>query len=282
MKGKIVAVFIIAIILIAGLLFIFMNKDNTWITDWTPSGEISGGSWGEQIILTYEDGSKETLNNILGNTGPLSVSYGGNVITAMAYVLNGKASQTGSDYNEVIVDFIGGKLSSNVISNVGYVTLWDFNSDGIINSVDISSVTGKIGQTGAPGWIKEDINYDGSISSLDTAILQTHYGAVTGGGLMATMTSAAKTGTNTIPLTGTWTQLYSADLDNIISYANNQADGTYVFQLKMTSGTPRYRAHNTASDYYSDWISASYPWDRDIVVTVSHGTLTFIFGNGFA
>ncbi|MBE3085793.1 MAG: hypothetical protein IMZ64_06205 [Bacteroidetes bacterium] len=277
MKGKIIIAVIIALIAVIAGIVIFVNatKDNTWTHDWSP-GEATG-AWGEQIILTYEDGSTETLNNILGNTGPLSISYGGQVITGMTYVLNGKASQSGSDYNEAIVDFTGGKLVVTVISNTGYVALWDFNSDGVINAVDTASITGKMGQTGAPGWIKEDINYDGAISTLDTNIFLPHVGATTGTGVVTYENGGTKTGTDTIPLTGTWTQLYSYQL-SLVAYNLLLPDGTYVLQCRMTGGIPQYRAHSTVTNFYSDWISASYPWDKDIVITVSHGTLTFIFG----
>jgi hypothetical protein len=44
---------------------------------------------------------------------------------------------------------------------------WDLNGDHVCTVLDISSVARKIGQTGSPGWIIQDIDKNGSINVLD-------------------------------------------------------------------------------------------------------------------
>lgn len=277
MKGRIIAIAIIAILIIAGLAYYTMAKDNTWVDPWPP-GESAGGSWGERLIITYEDGHTEVVNDILNNNNPLTVSYNGGVVSQITYELNGKATQGGSDYNEVIVDFQGGALQDQLISSSGYVAAWDFDSNGVINSVDMATITAHYQETGAPGWIPQDLNYDGTVNYVDVSLFTTHVGATTGSGMLSQYYYTTKTGNNTIQIDNAWHSLYSATLR--LSAYNNQPDASYVVQLKMTGGTPKYRGHSTAGSYYSNWVNVNYPTDRNIIITVGHGSLTFIFGTG--
>ena len=285
MKGKIIAVVIIAIVVIAGLAYIAMAKDSIWVDPWPPSASVSNGAWGEIITLTFADGHTEVLNNILsGNLIPaMTVSYKGSVVTSITYTLQGKASQSGSDFNEVIVQMIGAKMRDSLISNSGYVTAWDFNSDGAINAADASLLSGHIGETGVPGWIVYDLNYDGIIDGLDVSTLMSHIGSTTGSGLISTYlyTNNPILDNRTVIIDSAWHSVFT-NVMRIADYGM-QSTGTYVVTMKMEmSGTPRYAGHSTTGGYYSDWTNVPFPPDRNIVITVGHGTLTFVFGTAIS
>lgn len=54
---------------------------------------------------------------------------------------------------------------------------YDMNADKTINIQDILDVANHYGETGVPGWIKEDINKDGEVRVLDLVLVSTHWGA---------------------------------------------------------------------------------------------------------
>jgi len=53
---------------------------------------------------------------------------------------------------------------------------WDVNYDGLVDAGDIETVGLRWGETGVPGWIKEDVNNDGIVDGLDTTDISEHYG----------------------------------------------------------------------------------------------------------
>ena len=52
---------------------------------------------------------------------------------------------------------------------------WDLNKDGIVNVLDMTSISQHWGETGTPGWIPQDANNDGIINSLDMIIVGQHW-----------------------------------------------------------------------------------------------------------
>lgn len=55
----------------------------------------------------------------------------------------------------------------------------DVNGDGNINIIDISLAANKFGQTGAPGWVIEDLNLDGKVDISDLAAIARNYDMTT-------------------------------------------------------------------------------------------------------
>jgi hypothetical protein len=53
---------------------------------------------------------------------------------------------------------------------------WDINCDGSINILDVVQVGLHWGETGTPGWIREDVNNDGIVNILDVAAIGLHWG----------------------------------------------------------------------------------------------------------
>jgi len=53
---------------------------------------------------------------------------------------------------------------------------WDINRDGRVDDADSNLLVEQYGETGAPGWIREDIIRDGRINILDLLTFVNHYG----------------------------------------------------------------------------------------------------------
>ena len=49
------------------------------------------------------------------------------------------------------------------------------SKDGIINVLDMTSVSQHLGETGTAGWLPQDVNNDGVINSLDMIIIGQHW-----------------------------------------------------------------------------------------------------------
>jgi hypothetical protein len=52
---------------------------------------------------------------------------------------------------------------------------WDVNMDGRVNVLDMTAVGQHWGQTGEPGWCREDVNNDGAINVLDMTLIGQHW-----------------------------------------------------------------------------------------------------------
>jgi hypothetical protein len=52
---------------------------------------------------------------------------------------------------------------------------WDANEDGVVNVLDMILIAQDLGETGPPGWIREDVNDSGVISVLDLIIVGQHW-----------------------------------------------------------------------------------------------------------
>jgi hypothetical protein len=52
---------------------------------------------------------------------------------------------------------------------------WDVNTDGVVNVLDMISISQHWGETGTPGWIRQDVNGDGVINVLDQTVIGQHW-----------------------------------------------------------------------------------------------------------
>jgi hypothetical protein len=66
------------------------------------------------------------------------------------------------------------KISSNYDCSVS--SNWDINRDGICDTNDKTAVYGQYGKSGAPGWIREDVDNKGQIQVVDLVLISMHYG----------------------------------------------------------------------------------------------------------
>lgn len=69
-------------------------------------------------------------------------------------------------------------LPGIIVSNTSFYVYspYDMNVDKTIGMPDLIDVAGHYHQTGAPGWIKEDVNKDGIITLLDIILTAIHWG----------------------------------------------------------------------------------------------------------
>ncbi len=54
--------------------------------------------------------------------------------------------------------------------------VYDINNDGSCNMIDFVLIANVIGQTGSPGWIREDVDKNGIINILDIMVVSNNYG----------------------------------------------------------------------------------------------------------
>ena len=52
---------------------------------------------------------------------------------------------------------------------------WDMNGDNCVDEGDMLCVYARCGQTGSPGWIREDVKQDGRIDVLDMILIGQHW-----------------------------------------------------------------------------------------------------------
>ena len=94
----------------------------------------------------------------------------------------GSADQT-DNFGDEFEDFLpndvtyvnGSATATSGFISYGYYD-WDINMDWEIGSDDSDLINASFGQTGTPGWIREDVNNDGKVDNLDLNIVIGHYG----------------------------------------------------------------------------------------------------------
>jgi len=68
--------------------------------------------------------------------------------------------------------------NSNTVNSIAYQfsmpTNYDINMDGTLNQKDLHSIKKHYGETGQPGWIREDVDNNGIIQILDPVLIQNH------------------------------------------------------------------------------------------------------------
>jgi len=62
------------------------------------------------------------------------------------------------------------------VTGAYYGPNWDITNDGHTNYLDLSSLSSTYGESGSPGWIRDDINRNGHVDYLDLSYLSSHYG----------------------------------------------------------------------------------------------------------
>ena len=102
------AIFVIVMLVLASVVVI--SRDTTWDTPWEDEGtDDSGttnavtGSWGQEIIIEYADGTTESLK--LACDAPLSIWSGDREIRGIHYKLNAKAEGSASNILYDITEF---------------------------------------------------------------------------------------------------------------------------------------------------------------------------------
>jgi len=73
-----------------------------------------------------------------------------------------------------VTDSTSTTATKSLSITVGFAS-WDVNKDGIINVLDMVSISQHLEESGTPGWIPQDVNGDGIINTLDMIIIGQHW-----------------------------------------------------------------------------------------------------------
>jgi len=90
----------IGIIVVVSFATFYYAIGSEWPTDWNDNANVSG-SWGEEVVITYADGSTDSLK-LLMDRPSLEVQYMGMAISYIDYSISGYA--TGSEFTTCNVD----------------------------------------------------------------------------------------------------------------------------------------------------------------------------------
>ena len=91
------------------------------------------------------------------------------------YYRNTSLTQSGNyTYHISAEDTSHNEVSSNTMT-LSLPPNWDINNDGRNTILDKVLISVKYGQTGAPGWIREDINNNGIVNLIDLNYDSNHY-----------------------------------------------------------------------------------------------------------
>jgi hypothetical protein len=116
MKAKIIGAGIAAIIVVAAIVVVFYE------TEASPYYETENqfGSWGEEILIEYEDGSTDSLKLLETSAPPGALTYGGKSINTVYYRLKAKA--TGTGYDEACIKITNFVVDIKILK--GTSTIW--------------------------------------------------------------------------------------------------------------------------------------------------------------
>jgi len=136
------------------------------------TGSLPNGTVGVAYsqTLTATGGSTPYTWTIASGTLPagLSLSSSG-VISGTPTTAGGPTSVTFRVTDSASAT-VSKSLSITVIN-----AAWDVNTDGVVNVLDMISISQHWGETGTPGWIRQDVNGDGVINVLDQTVIGQHW-----------------------------------------------------------------------------------------------------------
>ena len=142
MNTKIISVVIAGIIIVAAIATIAfwtdIFEDPYWET------ETDFGIWGEEIIITYEDGSEKSLK-IINDMLFTTVDYGGKSISGVTYRLSAKA--TGVGYSSAGIDLSGYSIKVEFRKGTTVKTYRYFSGSPTEQTISIDGTFHKIGGT---------------------------------------------------------------------------------------------------------------------------------------
>lgn len=152
---------------------ITVKKPNTLpvISSFEPLNR-SSFSEGERIriLVNASDADGQTLD--------YSIRIDGMVYsTDKEYIWETDYSSSGNHTIEVVVsDGIDGVKKQHIISITNCRPRWDVDENGIVNILDITSVSQKYGTTVSKPYPRYDVNQDGVINILDLTLVGNHFG----------------------------------------------------------------------------------------------------------
>lgn len=105
----------VAVVVIVSLT-VYYNIGGKLPTPWNENETVSG-AWNEDVILTYSDGTNDSLNSLLASRDrPFSVQYLGMDVVSITYIIS--ASSTGTEFTTCNVDISSFSIHKTVSDNV--------------------------------------------------------------------------------------------------------------------------------------------------------------------
>jgi len=142
---------------------------------------------------------------------------------------------------------------------------WDINIDGECNQLDMILISNHYGETGSPGWIREDVDNNGIIQALDIVLVSTHYGE-------QWLHPPYAPGTPSPPDNAT-----GVDITTNLSWAGGDPDGdsvTYDVYFGTASSPPKAVSNQSITSYDPGTMSYSTTYYWKIIAWDSHGATT--------
>lgn len=139
------------------------------------------GSFFKPSQTFFSPGIINNINGSIKNMYDLPVGFGNATATKpLFYVLF-----TAKNYGQATINLTNVGVCNEtmylpniIVSNTTFYVYspYDMNVDKTIGMPDLIDVAGHYHQTGAQGWIKEDVNKDGIITLMDIIIVAVHWG----------------------------------------------------------------------------------------------------------
>ena len=135
MKEKIVGIVAIVVI-VAGLVIgtVYVASGDKWVDYWGEDAQDktdTDGAWGTEVEIEYEDGTTETLNNIVA---PLKITYGDKDVSKFIYKLSAKGDS--DELAKCSLDLIGFWVDGIVTSDG--ITEWNAPVEyGIVGDLEL-------------------------------------------------------------------------------------------------------------------------------------------------
>ena len=161
------------------------NQGSGTVGTYDTSDRVDNPGW--QGFRVTEPSSTITAsagsNGSISPSGSVSVAYGASqtfAITASTGYHVADVLVDGSSVGAVTSYTFTGVTADHTISATFAVNAgapdWDPSGDGVCNINDVVVIGLKWGQTGADGWIPEDVNSDGVININDVVVIGLHWG----------------------------------------------------------------------------------------------------------
>ncbi|GAH00601.1 unnamed protein product [marine sediment metagenome] len=120
------AIVVVAIIIVAAFFVMTGGPTEYWET------EVEFGTWGQEIILEYEDGTTQSLKILYDNVdSPLSVWHGGQKVTSIMYKIKEKATSVGYDW--IKFDLAGFTVTARTKQGSTVVNTYTRTHSGSVN-----------------------------------------------------------------------------------------------------------------------------------------------------
>lgn len=123
---------IIAILIVAGFIFYYYSDTSPYWKTKTSFGEFQ-----EELIITYDDGTTQSLKLL---TNPLTTyKYSGQSIIQISYRINALATAQG--FTSVEIDMNSAKITKQIISTADISYLFDIETVTALKTIPLSKTT---------------------------------------------------------------------------------------------------------------------------------------------